>query len=94
VFFDDVPGGAGHARFLAGHVEEFLLSGVQVVADCECGEETSCYSCLRTYSNQWIHDDLSRAAALDFLHGFQEDGSGGPMTAPDAETEASSGLTV
>ena len=37
------------------------------VESCECGEETSCYSCLRNYSNQFFHNDLRRADAIGVL---------------------------
>jgi hypothetical protein len=37
------------------------------VARCECGEDTSCYQCLRNYYNQFCHDDLRRGPARDFL---------------------------
>ena len=34
---------------------------------CECGPETSCYTCLRSYSNQLYHEQLSRGAAAEVL---------------------------
>jgi hypothetical protein len=37
------------------------------VNECECGEETSCYECLRNFRNQYYHDQLSRGQARDFL---------------------------
>ena len=50
------------------------LSGCPVAATalrrvtrCDCGEETSCYGCLRNFRNQTVHDQLTRGAALDFL---------------------------
>ncbi|GAA3111535.1 hypothetical protein [Streptosporangium carneum] len=42
------------------------------VSACDCGEETSCYGCLRSFRNQAHHDDLSRASAFGVL---------GPLTA-------------
>jgi len=38
------------------------------VDQCECGEETSCYECLRNYRNQPCHDQLRRGLARDFLY--------------------------
>lgn len=70
VLFDNVPGGAGHTRRLAdgeGTVRAMLRAALNKVADCECGEETSCYGCLQNYGNQRFHDDLRRAVARDFL---------------------------
>jgi ATP-dependent helicase YprA (DUF1998 family) len=67
VLFDAVPGGAGHALHVARHLPQVLRAAREVVADCECGEETSCYSCLRSYSNQLVHDQLARGTARDVL---------------------------
>jgi len=33
------------------------------VRGCECGPETSCYGCLRSYTNQIYHEHLVRSAA-------------------------------
>jgi hypothetical protein len=42
----------------------------ECVDQCECGEETSCYECLRNYRNQSFHDRLQRGLARDFLDGL------------------------
>jgi ATP-dependent helicase YprA (DUF1998 family) len=65
--FDAVPGGAGHAKHLARQVPELLRAAYNVVAVCECGEDTSCYACLRSYQNQREHDVLSRGKAKEVL---------------------------
>jgi superfamily II DNA or RNA helicase len=67
---DTVPGGAGYARLIAGSLPSVLQGALQLVRDCECGRETSCYMCLRSFSNQRVHDQLSRGAAAEFLEGF------------------------
>lgn len=67
VLFDTVPGGAGHAMYLKEHVSALLDCARDVAAACECAEDSSCYGCLRLYSNQAVHDLLSRRAALDVL---------------------------
>lgn len=56
VIMDTVPGGAGYATLVAEQLEIVLRKGLEIVATCECGPETSCNSCLRTYSNQKWHD--------------------------------------
>lgn len=66
---DTVPGGAGYARIIAQALPVVLRRALQLADECECGQETSCYMCLRTFRNQRVHDDLSRGAAADFLHG-------------------------
>jgi hypothetical protein len=67
VLFDAVPGGAGHAQRLGERVGELLQAARERVANCECGLETSCYGCLRSYGNQIWHEVLRRQAALDLL---------------------------
>jgi hypothetical protein len=67
VLFDSVAGGAGHAQRIGAAPWAVLGAAFERVAECECGEETSCYSCLRTYRNQLFHEQLSRTAAIDVL---------------------------
>jgi hypothetical protein len=65
--FDRVPGGAGHVLNIAANIDEVLRVALQRVSVCECGPETSCYGCLRSYANQREHELLSRGAARDGL---------------------------
>lgn len=67
VLFDTVPGGAGHVLLVAQQLERVLRAAHKRVSSCDCGPETSCYGCLRSYSNQRDHDDLSRGAGLALL---------------------------
>lgn len=67
VLFDTVPGGAGSARKIAENIEIVMAAALKRVSDCDCGPETSCYGCLRTYRNARFHDQLSRNAALQVL---------------------------
>lgn len=67
VLFDTVPGGAGAARRIAENIGPVLKTAVHRVTNCDCGEETSCYGCLRTYRNSRSHENLSRGAALKLL---------------------------
>ena len=72
ILYDNTPGGAGHVKRL---YDEAAFNGVlhetyRIVSQCTCGEkrgDTSCYNCLRTYSNQKYHDRLQRRYVLDFL---------------------------
>jgi len=70
VLFDAVPGGAGHVRRLMERFDELLHHALQVAENCECGEDTSCYGCLRTYGNQRYHEQLRRDAASGALRGL------------------------
>lgn len=64
---DTVPGGAGYARLIGTSIGEVLASALRLVSDCECGSETTCYMCLRTFSNQRVHDVMARGSAAAFL---------------------------
>jgi ATP-dependent helicase YprA (DUF1998 family) len=64
---DTVPGGAGYARLIARSVPEVVEAAHDLVSNCVCGSETSCYACLRTFANQRLHDKLSRGAAVSYL---------------------------
>lgn len=67
ILFDEVPGGAGHVLRIRDSVEAVLSEALKVVSGSCCGPETSCYECLRTYRNQYVHDALSRGAAEQAL---------------------------
>lgn len=67
VLFDNVPGGAGHVRRIADELIPTFQTAFERLDRCECGEETSCYECLRNYRNQAYHDQLRRGLARDFL---------------------------
>ncbi|GAA3533295.1 DEAD/DEAH box helicase [Aeromicrobium flavum] len=65
--FDTVPGGAGHVLLVAQNLPKVLRAALGRVENCECGPETSCYGCLRSFSNQRDHDVLSRGRAAELL---------------------------
>lgn len=67
VLFDNVPGGAGHVHRIAQELEATFQTAFKRVSRECCGEETSCYECLRNYRNQTFHDQLQRGPARDFL---------------------------
>ncbi len=73
VLFDTVPGGAGHVKRLMDekNFQQALLAAkvrLEPSKTHECGEETSCYGCLRTYENQFCHEQLRRGPVLEFLN--------------------------
>lgn len=69
LLYDDVPGGAGRVQSLQGRIVElFERARLRISGDCGCGEDTSCYGCLRSYANQFAHDRLSRSGASAVLN--------------------------
>lgn len=73
VIYDTVPGGAGHAQRICEGLEQVIRAALARVETCaNCGPETSCYTCLRSYRNQIHHDELSRGAAIVVLRALVE----------------------
>ena len=64
---DSVPGGAGHVVRVHEHLPLVLRKALERVGGCRCEETTSCYECLRTFSNQRMHAQLVRGVARDFI---------------------------
>lgn len=67
ILFDSVPGGAGHVENIQNHLREAAESALKKMETCSCGEDTSCYNCLRNYRNQKFHDELQRGYAIPIL---------------------------
>jgi ATP-dependent helicase YprA (DUF1998 family) len=74
ILFDAVPGGAGHVENIKDHLRDAVFAGYKKVKECQCGEDTSCYNCLRNYSNQRFHDDLQRGYAIQAMKLLLNDG--------------------
>ena len=67
ILFDSVPGGAGHVKNIKDNLLEAVKAALKKVDSCSCGEDTSCYNCLRNYRNQRFHDELQRGYAIQLL---------------------------
>jgi ATP-dependent helicase YprA (DUF1998 family) len=67
ILYDTVPGGAGHVERINKKMRFVVETALRKVLACECGEDTSCYNCLRNYRNQFYHDDLQRGDAIKLL---------------------------
>lgn len=68
ILFDESPGGAGHVKRIYSQLDAVLKSAYRRVdGHCKCGEETTCYGCLRSYSNQLDHDSMARGMAKEYL---------------------------
>lgn len=72
VLYDAVAGGAGHVRRLVTEdgdkFRQVVKKAIAITKECNCSP--SCYSCLRNYYNQKIHDKLNRKYAYDFLENY------------------------
>ena len=68
VLYDNVPGGAGLvAQLEQESVFDRMLRNAQERVQGNCGCDTSCYGCLRSYRNQFAHPHLDRTHALEVL---------------------------
>ena len=68
VLYDSVPGGAGLVAQLE-HEAVFgeVLRNAKARVQGNCGCDSSCYGCLRSYRNQFAHPHLDRYGALAVL---------------------------
>jgi hypothetical protein len=70
ILYDNVPGGAGLvARLEAKDKLRDCLEAARyrVNGSCRCGEDDSCYGCLRSYRNQFAHQYLKRGPVKQYL---------------------------
>ena len=69
VLFDDTAGGSGFVKHIFLNFDKVLREARNKVSGiCGCTPETSCYGCLRNYSNQFFHDQISRGMAYDYIN--------------------------
>lgn len=76
VLYDNVPGGAGLVARLED--KEILHACLKAALDrvngsCGCGEDDSCYGCLRSYRNQFAHQHLKRGPVMRYLKRILEE---------------------
>ncbi|MEW6047023.1 MAG: DEAD/DEAH box helicase [Bacillota bacterium] len=70
ILYDNAPGGAALvARLEEEDTLRACLEAARARVDgaCGCGEDDSCYGCLRNYSNQFAHTRLRRGPVHRFL---------------------------
>lgn len=67
ILYDSVPGGAGHVENIKNNLRNAAEMALKKMKSCNCGEDTSCYNCLRNYRNQRVHDELQRGYAIQLL---------------------------
>lgn len=73
VLYDNVPGGAGLVASLAQReVFQNVLVEAKNRVNGDCGCTESCYGCIRSYRNQFVHTKLQRKTALKFLETAME----------------------
>jgi hypothetical protein len=87
IIYDGVPGGAGYVKRIIETLPRILERAHERTRSCDnplCDTEGSCYTCLRSYSNQFYWDRLKRSKVFDWLAGVIPGGktkAGWQMTA-------------
>ncbi|UOT04490.1 DUF1998 domain-containing protein [Rhodococcus opacus] len=94
VLFDTVPAGAGAAKRIAENLGKVIQFAVDRVTRCDCGEETSCYGCLRSFRNERHHDKLSRQGALSIFAELKVEATPEVVDGPWGETLAYTSQSV
>ncbi|MFG3003296.1 DUF1998 domain-containing protein [Streptomyces calvus] len=64
LLFDTTPGGAGNVIRIGEYLEPVVEAALARVIGCECGPESSCHACLRTFRNERFHELLSHGEAV------------------------------
>ena len=68
VLYDNVPGGAGLvAQLERESIFKAMINNARKRVQGDCGCDSSCYGCLRSYRNQFAHPHLNRKRVLDIL---------------------------
>jgi hypothetical protein len=70
VVFDRVPGGAGYVAAIDRGLPAILRAALMRARECRnpsCDSRGSCYSCLRSYENQFLWSHLQRHRVADWL---------------------------
>lgn len=70
ILYDKTPGGAGHVKRInnSDTILHVLINAMNLAQKCpNCDEDSSCYSCLRTYQNQKHHDIIKREYVFNYL---------------------------
>jgi len=63
--YDLLPGGAGYTKLVRDNLDKVLDETERLLYGCTC--ESSCYSCLRHYSNNFLHNSLDRNLAYSLV---------------------------
>jgi ATP-dependent helicase YprA (DUF1998 family) len=63
--YDTTPGGAGFVKAAVADTTSLIEKAVGLLSGCNC--ESSCYQCLRSYGNRFLHHDLDRELGAALL---------------------------
>ena len=67
LIYDPMPGGSGLLEQMLTRWRELIAAAKSLLAGCPGGCDSACYSCLKTFRNQFHHESLDRKAALAYV---------------------------
>jgi len=67
LIYDPMPGGSGLLEQMLARWQELIAAARDLLAGCAQACETACYSCLKTFRNQFHHELLNRHRALELI---------------------------
>lgn len=85
--YDTLPGGAGFTSHIMGMGGEALKKALELLEGCDC--DSSCYQCLRSYTNKFDHHLLDRYVGAALLRSVLFDGE---LTYSEEKLEAAADL--
>ncbi|MFH1737955.1 MAG: helicase-related protein [bacterium] len=65
--YDTIPGGSGLLEQMLERWQELIATGIQLLHECPSACEKACYTCLKTFRNQFYHEMLDRTRAMELL---------------------------
>lgn len=68
--YDPMPGGSGILQQVIESWQDAIKKAIKVLSNCEGKCAESCYNCMRTYRNVFVHTLLDRHLAIDMLQGW------------------------
>jgi DEAD/DEAH box helicase/Helicase conserved C-terminal domain/Domain of unknown function (DUF1998) len=90
LIYDPMPGGSGLLEQMLARWQELIGASRELLVGCPQACETACYSCLKTFRNQFFHDMLNRHTALELIEALNHSPNGYRDITPVAEEEHAS----
>src|SRR5271166_4233903 len=67
LIYDPMPGGSGLLEQLLSRWKELVAAARELLTGCVLACDTACYSCLKTFRNQFYHALLNRHDAQPLM---------------------------
>jgi len=91
LIYDPMPGGSGLLEQMLARWQELISTAKSVLAGCTQDCQTACYSCLKTFRNQFYHEMLNRHDAATLVEVFDHAPSAYRDITPVFEEETTTG---